>query len=47
MLIIEEFPPTNPNKDTTKDTIDTLNFILAKQTTKLTAAAIASLAGIK
>lgn len=47
MLMIEEYPASNnPNKDTVKDVVETLNFDLAEKVTKLAISSLASLGGI-
>ena len=47
MLMIEEYPASsNPNKDTVKDVVGTLNFTLAEKVAKLAIASLASLGGI-
>jgi hypothetical protein len=45
--MIEEYPATNnPNKDSIRDKISTLNINLAKKTTQLAAISLCTLAGI-
>jgi len=48
MVMIEEYPPSphNPNRDTVRDKIATLNFDLAKKITQLAGISICSIAGL-